>query len=191
MWALLLVGILAPAAPLLGEEYADSQTGLRFPDKLGEFSRVAVEEYKDKNFGVRVSYQLMSIARLDVYIYHAGHKQIGAGPDSEQVKSQYDQMKKGLYAVERAGLYSEVMLVSESQPALTTPAGELKFRQAYFTYKQNAQQAGGQTLMHSHAYLTGHKDRFLKLRVTYTGADQAQAEAAHKKLLADLGAIIK
>ncbi len=176
------------------DDFKDKQTGLVFPEDLGRFfTRVDAKEYDDSKLGVYIGYNLGTIARASIYLYHAGVKDIGAGIRSEQVPRHFKQVKGDIFEMEKQGHYRSVRLVSETEESVKTASGDLTFLRAYFTYKEASPKPRGTEppLMHSDLYLTGYKNLFLKVRFSYSEEHKEAGKAAKKEFFDDLGKLLK
>jgi hypothetical protein len=191
-WLLPIAALaLAVAASMAAraEDYVEKQSGIHFPDNLAGFKRVEVTPFDQPELGVAVDYQKPGLAKLSIYVYDLGEKQIGTGINPV-VRSHFRHVKEDVFTFGRMGRYVGVKLVSEGEDTFTTPSGPLKALWAQLSYSQaeDPEHSGKQT---SYAALTGYHGKFLKVRCTWAASRAAEGEKARQAVTTSLAKLLK
>jgi len=193
----LLPTILVVLSVLLAAERAraagnlEKQTGVTFPDAIAQFAREEVREFPDRKLGVAIRYLAPGLAKADIFIYDLGIKGIQTGAASRVVRTQFEQTLRDIFRLEERGAYAEVALLSKSEGPGLPQIGELRLLHARFSYAERSEAGTVGPKLISHAFLTGYRGAFLKIRVTCPVEVEAQAEKAIHQFFDGLRAILQ
>jgi hypothetical protein len=160
-------------------------SGLAFPARAGDWRRHESTEYPDPALGMSVRYRLGKWMRADVYIYNGGHREVPEGIDSDLIKDHLEQIIGDVFAIKEQGGYDDVKELKRETLRLGEGEGAPRVRRVTLELVTD-----GQKLL-SEAYLTGFRNHFLKIRVTYPTELREAAEKAMPELLAELGRAMK
>jgi hypothetical protein len=158
---------------------------IEFPDVKG-FTRGKPRTFPQAEFGYALGYNAEEVV-VTVYVYSAGHKEIPAGAKSDLVKKEMEGAAKAMQDALKAGFYKSVKEVGKDE---TVAIGRGKDAPVALRRKFEVEgKEGGASL--SETYLTGYKDHFVKLRVTYAAENKDEARKKLATLLDSLGAALK
>jgi hypothetical protein len=144
------------------------------------FTRGQPIVYKDRSLGYSVGYSHEEISAT-VYVYNQNRAKIPAGPDSDTVKAEMLDAISAVEANKGNGAYRSINPIAEKIVPLGTGVLTPQFR-----WKQyHVELKSGPAV--TELFLTGYKDHFVKLRVTYLSAKAAANRKALKPLLDALG----
>lgn len=158
---------------------------IEFPDVKG-FTRTKTTVFPQARLGYSLGYDTPGLT-VTVYVYNNGRKEIPAGAKSDAVKEEMKATVDTLELARKQGLYKSVKEVGEEE---TVTLGTGKDAPAALRRKFELEQPKLGTRL-SETYLTGYKDHFVKLRVSYNPEDKAEAEKKLATLLDALGAALK
>jgi len=167
--ALLLATTLASAGSL--EKSIDAA----FPDEIAGLKLNKRTEFPEKPLGVNLSYLRPGPLIGSIYIYNAGMASIPSGTDGQAVRTHFGQVIGEMKQWEKQG---GKVFPLDGQPA---SASVTKYEGCgpQFIWKTYEMQLPENTL-HSSTYLTGVKNHFVKLRITYPKADPTAKSDAEK-----------
>ena len=175
--------------------YVEKATGLRFAKESGALSRGEISDFsKDgrSDLGVSVQYRLRDeegkiVMSLNVYAYDLGEKEIPDGIDSEVLKKQFEQVKKDVTGQQGPKGWHSVKHVADGRAGLGPDKGAPQALKSEF---ETTMKEGGPA-MTSLIHLLGHKNRFVKIRITYKAEQKKTCEEEVGRLLGELGRQIK
>jgi len=175
--------------------YVEKATGLRFGEKYGTLTRGDIHDYAKEgqsHLGVSIQYSLRDeegkkIMNLNVYVYDFGLKKIPDGADSETIKKQFEQVKGDVASQKGPKGWHSVKHVADGRAKLGDHKGAPAALRSEFetTLKEDGPAMG------SLIYLLGHRNRFVKVRVTCLKEAMKTCAEEYERLLADLGRQIK
>lgn len=155
----------------------EKATGLVFPASIGSLVFSGTHEYEDANDGVDFRYSADGIAAT-IYIYNAGLERVPEGKDDPVHGQVMTQIKEDIKGMARQGIYQDLVLGPDEIIGLAGEGRGLKARHFLATYSFDG------SSWHSHSYLVGYRDRFIKLRYSFRDEFRAEGE---KQLAALLG----
>jgi hypothetical protein len=160
---ILLLFISALSSPAQGKKavagpFLEPRTGLTFPDKIGYLKRTQIEEFADKDLGIRIPYEAGGI-RASVFIYDAGYGKVPAGTDSPVLRKGFENVKGDIESLKRMGLVSSVK--HEGDEVMLLGTSKRKLLKSTFSVTR----AEGDTTYIM--LLTGYHDHFFKIRCTF------------------------
>jgi hypothetical protein len=164
--------------------FRDDKTGLEFADIEG-FQRTDVHRYKQAGLGYSVDYFSDAGIRVTVYVYDFELPAIPDGPDSELVKTNIEQAKGDIFRAKEQGLYQAVEQLSDCVITLDPEAGGAKVRKMSFKVRRDDKDNL------STLYLTGYKNHFVKVRITYAADNKQKCEQEIAKVTARLASMLK
>jgi hypothetical protein len=153
--------------------YRDEQMGLVFADIDG-LDRLDVYHFEQKELGYSVDYETPQDMRVSIYVYDLGIDGIADGAFSETVKQQLEQAKGDIRRAREQGRYQAAEEVQADVVVLGETDTAPKMRHARFKLRRDDRD------WISHIYLTGHRQKFVKVRCSFP----AEHEVASEKLLA-------
>lgn len=161
------------------EPYRHPQTGIVFPDQLAGMNKEAgVTEFDEAHPGsdVGIGYNLPHIAALTIYLYNP------SAPDLESpaFKKHFDACVNEVMKAHPDGRKT-----SEGVASLRLEPTPLRAQFASFNGVDN----GGEYV--SLIYLMVYKDRYLKIRYTYSKRADAIGEATFKRILERLSTMLE
>jgi hypothetical protein len=120
-------------------------------------------------------------------VYNKGLTEIPTGAKSQVVKDEMKQTAADLEEARKQGAYKSVKEVGKEEvvrlgPGKTAPAA---LRRKFEVERTK----GGEKL--SEAYVTGYKDHFIKLRITYDPEGKEESEKKIATLLDAIGSALK
>jgi hypothetical protein len=181
---LMLLIIGSDARPADKDVYREPATGLQFPAKLGKWVRGQNREY-GPGLGVSVAYDVAAGATATVYVFNLDLKNIPTGTGSAPVKDHFAQAKKDVAEAQKQKSGSS-KLQSEGEVRLGAGADAPKALRAVFALKDKDGNELGSQL-----YVTGYKNQFFKIRITFLMRNQQACEEAIGQLLGELGTLLK
>lgn len=185
----LLSGSLCWAAD---PSWVHDETGIVFPARLGGMVGRGMDRYGQQELGVSVRYEGAHLLKTDVYVYNMGFKAIPNGVDSDVVRNHFGSVTQDVFAAQRQGLYSSVVEIGSGTTLLGSPKEGLRALYKCFEYYQNPSPGIVSTeRRRSYIVLTGYRNHFLKIRLTFLTNTEHYGEAMLKRFLADLGRVLK
>jgi len=170
---LVFVWLFLAALPLLAElpanaAFHDESIDLTFPPRLSGLDFAEKEAYPVPELGYSVRYVLSNLIKLDIYVYDKGLPNISGGDSSAVVIDEFSQTVNALEVLEDMGKIKNLKSLDEGIRELKGKGGTNVFLWARHTYDQ-CHEEGVESSDHriSESYLTGFRNRFLKLRITY------------------------
>jgi hypothetical protein len=164
--------------------YVEKSTGLAFPAAIGELRFGGVEEYEDPGSGVGISYSALGIT-VTVYVYNAGLADIPSGARSPIHQKALDAAADEIREVSRQGIYGDVLWGPQEIAGLA--GGEDRHRARHVKLSYTIQDMR----WHSHLFIFGYKDQFIKLRFSYGEEFKASGEEHLKALTRWLSEALK
>ncbi|MDB5309277.1 MAG: hypothetical protein JWO38_3479 [Gemmataceae bacterium] len=173
----LVVVLLLPAAA----HSADPMPGpaITLPDVEG-FTRDQPLVYKEKGLGYSVGYKREGMT-VTVYVYNQNRPRIAAGPESDAVKAEMLDSISGVEGNKTTGTYKTISPTAEKVVSLGTGEKPPQFRWKQYEVALKDDRA------FTELYLTGYKDHFVKMRVTYFAENAAASRKAIQLLLDAVG----
>ena len=158
---------------------------IEFPDVKG-FTRGKTTVFPQAELGYALGYNAPGLT-VTVYVYNAGRKTIPDGAKSDAVAEEMKGTVKALEDARKAGYYTSVKEVGKEE---TVALGKGKAAPAALrrTFEVESDKTGARL---SETYLTGYKDHFVKLRVSFEPEGKEEAQKKLATLLEALGAALK
>ncbi len=188
---LVVLSLLIVAQNVGAADYIEKQTGVAFPDAIAQFTRVEVQELSDQRLGVAIRYVVPGLAKADLFIFDLGMREIETGVASRLVISQFERMKRDIFTLQDRGLYSDVKSLGEPSDIELPRIGDLRLLHARPSYSERAPSGELKSKVFSHAYLTGYRNKFLKIRITYPVNAEEAGEKAAQQLLEGLRDVLR
>jgi len=159
-----LFALVLFAAPSAEPFYVDSEIGVDFPEKIGDFAADTRKEYSGKALGYSIRYRSSRGATLDLYVFDAGLKNIEDGKSGRDLKTLFDQALGDVRHVEKLGHYKNVK-DSEVGKAFseTVTSGFLCTKLTYQLLRKKTEP--GREMI-SYLFGSGHNRKMLKIRCT-------------------------
>jgi len=153
--------------------YTDKQTGLKFPEKIGNLKFEGAKDFGDPKLGVGIRYRSPDGQNIDAIVYNLGLKTIAADPADPRVKQEAEKALKDIETAAERGLYKDLKVISREVVPLSKAEGAPKAHKLSlgFTLSDKPRE--------SCLYLLAHKDHFIKIRATWFPATK---EASEKEL---------
>ncbi len=171
---------LVAFAPLVA---ADSLPKVEWP-KVDGFTRGEPREMNTRTGGYTIAYNSTDEAApvvLTLYFY-AGDAKFPNGGESKEAKAELDRVVEGLKQAKDAGIYKAFKETDSGSKPMSDAKGVVKAAWKRFDL---IQEDGSPTV--SEAYILGHKDHVVKLRVTYPADKKEACGKALASLLAGIG----
>lgn len=166
--------ILIGADHVTAQGYRHPQTDITLPDSIGGslyLWKVTNFEKDHPGVGVGVSYRhAQQLMRVDIYFYTNKEPNIPHGITSV-VEKELKNIIQGLK-------YQNLSIVI---PKEIIPIGSMPFLHSALTYSQNDK---GWV---SHRYLTGYRNHFIKIYITYTADNATEGERLTSAVLHTVG----
>jgi hypothetical protein len=196
----LLLGLSLVAGACVGAEseqpkpYWEQQIDVTFPVTLGSYSLKKIDTFAKPELGVMIRYEIRQpyVIWADIFVYDLGRKGLGTGTGNPEVKSHFEVVKSDITATEQKGRYKGVKLLSEGVISVKMGAKDLPMYSAVYEYVivPESGESDGYPVF-SQLYLTAYKDRFLKVRCTYSKLAKETGDVTLKAFLTALGDILK
>jgi hypothetical protein len=119
--------------------------------------------------------------KATVYTYNLHYVDIPDGTDSSMVSKEFEKTINDVYTAEWLGVCQSVKTLSRSEIVLGSPSSELSVLRAHLAFELD------DTGFNSFVFLTGYRNRFLKIRVTYPRESEKKAKKTLERFLYDLG----
>src|SRR4030067_1744171 len=147
--------------PIYANPYQENKTNIIFPQVLANWERVKItdNEKEHPGMGITIGYNC-SAGMATIYIYNYNLSNIGTGV-SVEVKQHFQKVISDIYEAEKIGIYRNVKKGSDGIVSLSTGKKGPYFLKTVISYVSN----GEENL--SYVYLTGYKNQFIKIRITY------------------------
>jgi hypothetical protein len=152
---------------------------ITLPDVDG-FEKQPTKRYEEPGLGWSVAYRGSSSV-VTFYLYNMDRDEIPDGADSDAVKAEMLDVISAVEAGKGAGVYKSLTPIKDGVTSLGTGKTAKKFR--FKRYEVEMAKAGRAI---TEVYLTGYKNHFVKLRVTYLAEGREDAEVELKDLYAAL-----
>ena len=166
------------------DPYHEPATGLLFPRTIGTWRRGRAQQYPP-GLGMSIDYDAEEGARTTIYVYDFGLRSIPPGPASVPVKEQFRQAKSEGFEAERLGRYLSVTHTGDDLARLgNSPDAPVALRASF---EIRVRQGDLLSLL----YITGYKNQFFKMRISYAVEKRVACEQAIESLLGHLGAMLK
>lgn len=152
----------------------------RVPPQVGDFRRVDVHRFPQRELGVAYRYSDGTPVRLDVYVYPVGEQiRAAGGTPAEQARIEGRLLGEGLEAQQRQGVVRSFQILSDSAVQITA-AGNL-LHGSHITARVDVR--GRNEESHQHVFVVG--DQFVKVRTSFTprAVPLARIEAFVRELL--------
>lgn len=178
----MLLGLAWSAA---AGSYRHEPTGLLFPERLAQLEKGEVTDFEPQipGGGIGVGYSGPGIT-VTLYVYALGRKSIPDGFQSRVLKEHFKETVGDVMEAGRRGLYKGGKKESEGVAAWDAGETGRKSLHAQFRFTQGGRER------HSHLYLTGFRDHFIKIRFTYDAQVQGAAEKTLKDFLAEMSRLL-
>src|SRR5262249_44885089 len=136
----------------------ESIAGIPCPIRLGTWTRGTLKATWPLGLGVSFSYACPEDGIATLYVYDLNRGMIPDGPDSEIVKSEFEEGKRQIES--RFGSVAE--LRTEDKVRIGTGPCTFEAKRAIFVVEG----IGGPAIV-SHLYLTGHRNQLVKVRISF------------------------
>jgi len=182
----LLVLILL-GAPSAEPFYVDSEIGVNFPKKIGDFVAAKRRVYSGKGLGYDITYRSSSGATLNFYVFDFGLKYIEDGKSGKGVKMLFDKALEDVRQIEQLDYYKNVKdsQVGEAFSELVTS----RFLCRRLTYQVYRDKTDPGREVVSYLLGTGYRRKMLKIRCT-NSADGDIEKELNEFLEAVLGLLV-
>jgi len=160
--------------------YSSPHLDLTFPETQAGLTIASVTEYEPRMPGMGTAFHYHAPnAKASIYLYTAGMPQILDGIESGVMRGHFEQVVQEIFRAEKRGLYVSVSRLDADGVVVLSSAGHfIPLLHASFKVSQQ----GTERL--SYLSLTGYRNHFVKVRLTY---DSADAEATHRAVVMFLG----
>jgi hypothetical protein len=177
--------LLGLALDATAEPYRHEPTGIVFPERIAQLGKGEVTDFEAQSAGggVGVGYNGPKIT-VTLYAYTFGAKSIPDNHQSNILKNHFKETIDAVLRAGREGAYQSVKKVSEDVVAWDDGGTGRKTLHAQFSYTQ-----GGRD-RHSHLYLTGFKNHFIKIRFTYDVEVHGMAEKIQRDFLSEISRML-
>jgi hypothetical protein len=167
-----------------GTPYLEKQTGLSFPASIGDLSRDRCKEFPEAGLGVLIRYVKGDAVLADLFVYNMGVQEIPSDANGDAIVQQADKALEDVRYFEKQGHYLGLKVESRGVVPLTADAKGPKAQRIAMTF------GAGDAQFTTFIYVTGYKNRFIKLRFTCPSANRKEAETQLDKLTSWLGGAI-
>ena len=149
--------------------------------------RINHKEYSDRKLGSGVEYaDYATRMKISLYVYNAGLGIIPSGTGSEVLNTYFDQSKAEIEHHVKKGSYTSVKAHPRRTLSMGGGATAPKILRADFDLGLTETEKRASVMM-----MTGFKNNFLKLRITYDGHNRDKCEKRISAILAALAAKIR
>ena len=173
--------------PALSGIYRHTDTGIVFPDRIGELEREeTVTDYEPvyPGLGISVGYNRPGIY-VTIYIYTLGLKTVPPELDSPVLREHMRQAGDEIVTAGELGYYHDVRRVSSGQLDWDTQQDGISSLHACYTFRRSGRDRV------SHLYLLALNDHFIKVRSTYDSEQAEKMEKIQREFLSGLSAVLK
>jgi len=160
--------ILSMISSATAEGYLDKDTGVKFPESVGDFKMIhegeggtPVRTYQDPRQGYSILYS-SDLCQATIYIFDGGFKDIQSGVEGKVVKLFFEQSDKDIYTLEDLGKYEGVKKEAMGKDLSNLVPSE--YLGAKYSYNFN--RSVGKEKVVSYLFVKGLNKMVFKVRVT-------------------------
>ncbi len=167
-----------------GEPYLHLPTGLVFPEWIAGMVKDSITDFEsdDPRLGIGIGYcGCAAYITVTIYLYNLGQSSIPNGADSDLIIQHFQQVINDVYTSKH---YSSVVKLSERKISFDQSPESLEALSAAFSYTVD----GTENL--SFAYLTGYKNHFFKIRLTYPKSEETKAKPTQTRFINEIGKLL-
>ena len=180
MLRLATIFLIATTAAATAATYTDKATKLRFPEKIGAWTRTDVHKYPQASAGTSISYKHALSGVITLYIYTNGVKKIPTGGNNDIVRGEFESVVQEIESVYGTDEYKDFRTVMTAAPEVQAPDGRTATLLASVHNYTNPETHPATHV--SFALLTGYRNRFVKLRYTLPGDIEKTPERGQNEL---------
>lgn len=171
------ISLFLLACTLSASPVVDNATGLIFPETIGRWIQSGHREYEPKELGTSYSYKAndSSMGAITCYVYSKGLPSIPAGGASEIARNEIHEVAQGIVSAWR----DRNMRVEEIMPAHAVHSADSDMILGLICAHRITEASDITNI--SLSFVTGYKNRILKIRYTFPGSDLNKAlDGLHK-----------
>lgn len=151
--------------------YYSPDLGLTFPATLAGLAIDSITDWEQKRPGMGQSIAYVSPqVKATIFIYTAGLPQIREGIESSSAQASFIQAMNEIFMAEKWGFLTSASLLESNRVAIASAGKVITLLHAAFQLGED----GTERL--SYLYVTGYRNRFVKLRLTYDSLDQDETQ---------------
>jgi hypothetical protein len=181
-----LIALFAVVLPAAADDPKLPGPKIEWPEVKG-FTRGKTQVFPQTGLGYSISYDAPKLA-VTAYVYDKRLPKIPDGVKSDVVKAEMKQAAADLELARKRGLYTAVKEVGKEE---VVALGKGKDAPSALRRTFEIVRKGEDGAKLSELYVTGYKDHFVKLRITYDPEGKAEAEQAIAALLEALGGALQ
>jgi hypothetical protein len=175
---------LVTLSPAAAQEPRLGGLKLRFLDVAG-FTLSEPKRFPNPKHGYFVSYRAKQDLVVNVYVYNSTSERIPDGASSEIVKEESGLVEEGLKEAKRQGAYKSYAERASGEAKVgNSPRAPTAQRRLFEIERADV----GRVL--TDVYITGYKNHFVKIRITYPVGRRVEAEKAFAPVLEALGRML-
>ena len=159
-----LLTLVLFGAPSAEPFYADSEIGVAFPKKIGDFVAEKREEFSSKELGYGILYRSSNDAALHLYVFDAGLQNIEDGKGSKDLKTLFDRAIEEVRQVEKLGYYKNVKELEVGEGLSETVMSEYLCKKLTYHVSRDKTKLGREVV--SYLFGTGYKHKMMKVKCT-------------------------
>ncbi|MEN8254350.1 MAG: hypothetical protein ABFR33_02665 [Verrucomicrobiota bacterium] len=153
-----------------------------FPQDLGGLEYVVSEKFEEDDFGYRIIYRAGESFEAEINVYDLGQESITNGHEGEGIDLVLQTVEDDLKLREKHG---EIETLKKLQTTVTVQTNTFRFATVVSCYKdQNAEPVGREKIQAT--YVTGIRNRFIRLRFSFDRNKRGDAGEMVKKMLVQL-----
>lgn len=157
--------------------FYDEQINIAFSESIGQLELRGKKIFSDPGLGYSVRYEdRKNSAKLDIYIYDDNLSNIASGVQSKQVQYEFI---RAIQVIEYFAAMRIYRKLSEIYRGKRIFCG-VEFLSAVHQYEK-AQNQGYMETKLSETFITGYKDKFIKVRFTYKKNDKEKWSQTNQK----------
>lgn len=181
-WILsLAIPLLGFAAPLAAEAPNSGTVPIVFPDIEG-FTRSEPQHLPDPKYGYVISYSSDQPLTIHVYVYNSGFVRIPDGAASNVVKEEIALIEEGLKKLKNQGMYRSYKERARGEGRIGDwPRAPTAQRRLIEIDRADV------GLILTEVYITGYKNHFVKIRLSYAIDKGIELEKTIASVLTALG----
>jgi hypothetical protein len=173
--------LLLPALAWGQGLYEHSESGFRFPARLGAFDRTSVHRFDEPKLGVQIGYVARGLGKLDLYVFNYGFAEVSTGIKSDLVRSAYAGADRDVQSLAKSGQYLDLERILPLGAVMRIEGDGLGFHVASYKFRPN--RANADTLL-SWLLVTGLRNQFVKIRYSHLASEAQRGRAELDALIA-------
>jgi hypothetical protein len=172
--------------------FTDQKIGLSFPRSVAGLNFEEHHPYPQEEMGYSVRYDNDDLMKVDIYVYNNGLADISTGHTGVDIIREVGNAEAGIRYYEERGAYRDVKKLDGGVYPPSAKDSDVAFQFSIYQYSQSARPGVAFTgVRASETFITGFKNHFIKVRVTYPKATSENSIKTRDQFLQQLADLIR